>query len=112
LLQIVAVGPGAITREGKVLPMNVKVRHCRRQLQNRRVSPLRPGAAALALAHGVARPPISHAIFQHAFLCPPLLLQVGDKVLLPEYGGHQVKLGEDEFHLYREEDILGKFDLK
>jgi chaperonin GroES len=36
-------------------------------------------------------------------------VKVGDKVLLPEYGGHQVKLGEDEFHLYREEDILGKF---
>ena len=30
-------------------------------------------------------------------------------MLLPEYGGHGVKIGEDEFHLYREEDILGKF---
>ena len=39
-------------------------------------------------------------------------VQKGDKVLLPEYGGHQVKLGEDEFHIYREEDILGKFELK
>ncbi len=52
-----AVGPGAVTREGKVLPMNVKV---------------------------------------------------GDRVLLPEYGGHTVKIGEDEMHLYRDEDILGK----
>ena len=57
--EVTAVGPGASTREGKILPMNVKV---------------------------------------------------GDKVLLPEYGGHQVKLGEDEYHLYREEDILGKFN--
>jgi chaperonin GroES len=56
-LQVVAVGPGAVTREGKVLPMNVKV---------------------------------------------------GDRVLLPEYGGHTVKIGEDEMHLYRDEDILGK----
>lgn len=37
-------------------------------------------------------------------------VQVGDKVLLPEYGGHTVKMGEAELHLYREEDILGKFD--
>lgn len=27
LLQVVAVGPGAMTRDGKVLPMNVKVSH-------------------------------------------------------------------------------------
>lgn len=51
------MGPGAVTREGKTLPMNVKV---------------------------------------------------GDRVLLPEYGGHTVKIGEDELHLYRDEDILGK----
>jgi len=60
------------------------------------------------------RPRFTHN-FPTRFVCsspPLLLLQVGDKVLLPEYGGHQVKLGEDEFHLYREEDILGKFDLK
>lgn len=57
--EVVAVGPGAMTREGKLLPMNIKA---------------------------------------------------GDKVLLPEYGGHFVKLGEDEYHLYREEDILGRFD--
>jgi len=59
--EVVAAGPGATTREGKLLPMYVKA---------------------------------------------------GDKVLLPEYGGHMVKLGEDEYHIYREEDILGKFDLK
>ena len=39
-------------------------------------------------------------------------VQAGDKVLLPEYGGHQVKLGEEELFLYREEDILGKLELK
>ncbi|GMI08118.1 hypothetical protein TrLO_g14300 [Triparma laevis f. longispina] len=34
---------------------------------------------------------------------------VGDKVLLPEYGGTKVEMdGEDKF-LYREMDILGKF---
>ncbi|KAK6125194.1 hypothetical protein DH2020_041060 [Rehmannia glutinosa] len=31
----------------------------------------------------------------------------GETVLLPEYGGTEVKLGEKEYHLYRDEDILG-----
>jgi chaperonin GroES len=37
-------------------------------------------------------------------------LKPGDKVLLPEYGGSKVKIGEDEFFLFRESDILGKFE--
>ena len=37
-------------------------------------------------------------------------LSVGDKVLLPEYGGTKVKLGEDEVFMFRESDILGKFE--
>lgn len=60
-LQVIAVGPGAVTRDGTKIPVNVAV---------------------------------------------------GDRVLLPEYGGHTVKLGEDEYTLYRDEDILGKFQLK
>ena len=35
---------------------------------------------------------------------------VGDTVLLPEYGGHTVKMGDQEFQLFRDEDILGKFE--
>ncbi|XP_058751725.1 10 kDa chaperonin-like, partial [Vicia villosa] len=30
-----------------------------------------------------------------------------DHVLLPEYGGSQIKLDDKEFHLFRDEDILG-----
>ena len=90
--EVVAVGPGATAKDGKVLPMNVSV---------------------------------------------------GDRVLLPEYGGHSVKIGEDEcvacarprarprlvpwrpaltlflphpsspplcrLFLFRDEDILGKY---
>ncbi|XVF43625.1 hypothetical protein PTKIN_Ptkin02bG0055200 [Pterospermum kingtungense] len=37
----------------------------------------------------------------------PVPFKEGDTVLLPEFGGTQVKLGEKEFHLYRDEDILG-----
>ncbi|GLJ05504.1 hypothetical protein SUGI_0019190 [Cryptomeria japonica] len=39
----------------------------------------------------------------------PISLKEGDHVLLPEYGGTEVKLGEKEFHLYQEDDILGIF---
>ncbi|KAG4185890.1 hypothetical protein ERO13_A08G008800v2 [Gossypium hirsutum] len=37
----------------------------------------------------------------------PLNLKEGDTVLLPEYGGTEIKLGEKEYHLYRDDDILG-----
>ena len=38
----------------------------------------------------------------------PVAFKEGDNVLLPEYGGTQVKLHDDkEYHLFRDEDILG-----
>ncbi|KAL4569441.1 hypothetical protein LXL04_025079 [Taraxacum kok-saghyz] len=37
----------------------------------------------------------------------PVAVKEGDTVLLPEYGGMEVKLGEKEYHLFRDEDILG-----
>ncbi|ESQ28110.1 hypothetical protein EUTSA_v10019366mg [Eutrema salsugineum] len=37
----------------------------------------------------------------------PVSVKEGDTVLLPEFGGTQVKLGEKEFLLYRDEDIMG-----
>ncbi|CAA3015409.1 10 kDa chaperonin, mitochondrial-like [Olea europaea var. sylvestris] len=37
----------------------------------------------------------------------PVSVKEGDHVLLPEYGGTEVKLGEKEYHLYRDDDILG-----
>ncbi|CAG9087585.1 hypothetical protein JYU34_021358 [Plutella xylostella] len=41
----------------------------------------------------------------------PLLVKVGDKVLLPEYGGTKVSLEtDDEYHLFRESDILAKIN--
>jgi len=33
----------------------------------------------------------------------------GDKVLLPEYGGHTIDIGGQEYQLFRNDDILGKF---
>ncbi|KAK7852576.1 10 kDa chaperonin [Quercus suber] len=37
----------------------------------------------------------------------PISVKEGDTVLLPEFGGTQVKLGDKDYHLYRDEDILG-----
>ena len=36
-------------------------------------------------------------------------VKVGDTVLLPKYGGTEVKLGEQKLQLVREEDLLGVF---
>ncbi|KAH7331044.1 hypothetical protein KP509_20G013200 [Ceratopteris richardii] len=37
----------------------------------------------------------------------PVVVKEGDTVLLPEYGGSQLKLGDEEFVIYRDEEILG-----
>ena len=34
-------------------------------------------------------------------------VKVGDEVLLPKYGGTEVKIGDKKFQLVREEDLLG-----
>ncbi|KAI9184026.1 mitochondrial heat shock protein Hsp10 [Blastocladiella emersonii ATCC 22665] len=56
---VLAAGPGAITGEGKTLPMSVAA---------------------------------------------------GDRVLLPEYGGNAVKIGDEEFTLFRDAEILAKLN--
>lgn len=37
-------------------------------------------------------------------------LKSGDTVLLPEYGGSKVKIDNEELYLFREDDILGKYE--
>lgn len=39
----------------------------------------------------------------------PMTVSVGDKVLLPEYGGVPIKMDGDEVFLFRNDEILGKF---
>lgn len=36
----------------------------------------------------------------------PLSVQKGDHVLLPSFGGTSIKLSGEEFHLYRDSEIL------
>merc|ERR1711976_45780 len=40
----------------------------------------------------------------------PVSVSVGDKVLLPEYGGTKIVLEEKEYFLFRDGDLLGKFE--
>ncbi|POW19657.1 hypothetical protein PSHT_04453 [Puccinia striiformis] len=39
----------------------------------------------------------------------PMEFKTGDKVLLPSYGGQSIKVGDDEYHLFRDAEILAKF---
>ncbi|KAL8409281.1 hypothetical protein RB594_007646 [Gaeumannomyces avenae] len=40
----------------------------------------------------------------------PMGVAAGDRVLIPQYGGSPVKVGEDEFHLFRDSEILAKIN--
>mmetsp|Transcript_85870 Transcript_85870/g.135594 ORF Transcript_85870/g.135594 Transcript_85870/m.135594 type:complete len:104 (-) Transcript_85870:73-384(-) len=53
---VLAIGPGRVSKEGDLLPMNVKV---------------------------------------------------GDTVVIPEYGGVTVKFDKEDYHVFRDEDIMG-----
>jgi chaperonin GroES len=39
----------------------------------------------------------------------PVSVSVGDKVLLPEYGGLPMKIDGEEVFLFRNDEILAKF---
>ena len=38
----------------------------------------------------------------------PMSVAVGDKVLLPEFGGAKLELEGEEFQLFRESDLVAK----
>ncbi|KZT34389.1 chaperonin Cpn10 [Sistotremastrum suecicum HHB10207 ss-3] len=38
----------------------------------------------------------------------PVSVKAGDKVLLPGWGGNSIKVGEDEYHLFKDSEILAK----
>jgi chaperonin GroES len=40
----------------------------------------------------------------------PVSVKVGDSVLLPEYGGQKVKLGEQELYIYKESEIIARVE--
>ncbi|KOS41923.1 hypothetical protein ACN38_g7199 [Penicillium nordicum] len=38
----------------------------------------------------------------------PMGVNAGDKVLIPQFGGNAIKVGEEEYTLFRDHDILAK----
>ncbi|CAG7922303.1 unnamed protein product [Penicillium olsonii] len=38
----------------------------------------------------------------------PMGVAAGDKVLIPQFGGNAIKVGEEEYTLFRDHDILAK----
>lgn len=40
----------------------------------------------------------------------PCSVKPGDKVLLPEYGGNKIEIDSKEYFLFRDSDILGKWN--
>ncbi|KAI1014706.1 hypothetical protein LB503_003809 [Fusarium chuoi] len=40
----------------------------------------------------------------------PMGVAVGDRVLIPQFGGSPVKAGEEEFQLFRDSEILAKIN--
>ena len=40
----------------------------------------------------------------------PLCVAVGDKVLLPEYGGSKLEMEGEELTIFREQDIVAKMN--
>ncbi|KAL2159521.1 hypothetical protein VTH06DRAFT_2526 [Thermothelomyces fergusii] len=42
----------------------------------------------------------------------PMGVAAGDRVLIPQYGGSPVKVGDEEYHLFRDSEILAKINDK
>jgi chaperonin GroES len=40
----------------------------------------------------------------------PVSVKVGDKVLLSDFGGQKIKLGDQELYIYRDTDIIAKME--
>merc|ERR1712183_1134897 len=40
----------------------------------------------------------------------PMSVHQGDKVLIPQFGGSPIKVGEEEYQLFRDSDILAKIN--
>jgi chaperonin GroES len=40
----------------------------------------------------------------------PMSVKAGDKVLIPQYGGSPVKVGDEEYSLFRDSELLAKIN--
>ncbi|BFZ02315.1 hypothetical protein BsWGS_05354 [Bradybaena similaris] len=49
------------------------------------------------------------ALKENGSVIPPSV-KVGDRVLLPQYGGTKVSFEEKEYYLFKDGELLGKFE--
>ncbi|EME40578.1 hypothetical protein DOTSEDRAFT_74206 [Dothistroma septosporum NZE10] len=40
----------------------------------------------------------------------PMGVQAGDRVLIPQFGGSPIKVGDEEYSIFRDHDILAKIN--
>ena len=40
----------------------------------------------------------------------PVVVKIGDTVLLPEFGGQKIKLGDQELFIYRDSEIVARVE--
>ena len=40
----------------------------------------------------------------------PVVVKIGDTVLLPEFGGQKIKLGDQELYIYRDSEIVARVE--
>ncbi|KAH9964679.1 chaperonin 10-like protein, partial [Lactifluus volemus] len=64
-------------------------------------SSLLPGATVIAVGPGA--PDKEGRIM-------PTSVKAGDRVLLSGWGGNAIKVGEDEYHLFKDSEILAKIE--
>eukprot|EP00405_Crypthecodinium_cohnii_P006950 CAMPEP_0194782706 /NCGR_PEP_ID=MMETSP0323_2-20130528/78833_1 /TAXON_ID=2866 ORGANISM="Crypthecodinium cohnii, Strain Seligo" /NCGR_SAMPLE_ID=MMETSP0323_2 /ASSEMBLY_ACC=CAM_ASM_000346 /LENGTH=191 /DNA_ID=CAMNT_0039721539 /DNA_START=71 /DNA_END=647 /DNA_ORIENTATION=+ len=143
---VLAVGPGGRTREGQVMPMNVKVgdkvvvpeyggmtlkfedeefqvfrdedilgvlneeERSKRALDLKRVDDRRncflPESAAKAPNYATVLAVGPGGRTRDGDILP-MNVKVGDKVVVPEYGGMTLKFEDEEFQVFRDADIMG-----
>ncbi|XP_014261432.1 10 kDa heat shock protein, mitochondrial-like [Cimex lectularius] len=94
----------------KVLPMFDRVLILRSERQTKSKGGIvLPENAQGRVSHGTVIA-VGPGARDHKGEVVPPLIKVGDKVLLPEYGGTKIELEPNkEFQLFRERDILAKF---
>ncbi|CAG8598476.1 5664_t:CDS:2, partial [Paraglomus brasilianum] len=49
------------------------------------------------------------ALDKHGKHIPPQVKE-GDRVLIPTYGGNAIKVGDEEYHIFRDHEILAKIN--
>lgn len=60
-------------------------------------------------AHGVVIE-TGPGAYDHKGRLVPLIVKVGDRVLLPEFEGLKVKIDGQELYIFRDTDIIGKLE--